>query len=112
MYFDDIDTAALNGAVHLDHAAFIRLWDLCDRHNVRVLGDVHTHPGANVGQSGIDEDNPLVARPGHVALIVPHFGTHPVKAREVGVYEYLGDDGWYAAPTIARRRRLRIGWLW
>jgi proteasome lid subunit RPN8/RPN11 len=111
VYFDDIEREALTGAVRLSHAAFVRLWDLCDARGVRVLGDVHTHPGEYVAQSGIDEDNPLVARPGHVALIVPHLGTRRVDASDVGVYEYRGDDGWYVAPAHLRPRRLRIGWL-
>jgi hypothetical protein len=111
MYFDDLDPGALTGAVHLSHAAFVRLWDLCDAGGALVLGDVHTHPGGFVAQSGIDEDNPLVARAGHVALIVPHLGTRQVGASDVGVFEYRGEDGWYAAPPHVRRRRLRIGWF-
>ena len=45
-----------------------------------VIGDVHTHPGRGVHQSGIDAGNPMIAQEGHVALIVPDFAKHPIGA--------------------------------
>lgn len=111
VYFDDIDPNCLTGGITLAGTAFGRLWDLCDQHQVRVVGDVHTHPGGWVGQSGTDRDNPMVARAGHVALIVPHLARRPVRARRVGVHEYLGEDGWRSAHGRAAARLLYIGWF-
>ncbi len=36
----------------------------------------------------------MIARVGHIAIIVPELATRPVSPSEIGVHEYLGDDGW------------------
>ena len=104
VYFDDVEPESLNGAVHLTLAGYSRVWELCADQGVEVLGDVHTHPGDGVRQSQVDQDNPLVARPGHIALIVPRFARGRITPREVGVYEYRGDDGWRDRPGSIRHR--------
>lgn len=105
VYFDDLEPGSLNGAVHLTHIAYSRLWELCREIGLEVLGDVHTHPGLIVSQSHIDEDNPLVAQVGHVAMIVPHYAQGSIVAADVGVYEYQGDEGWAARPGGVVHRR-------
>jgi len=109
-YFDDLDPGCLTGGITLAGTAFGRLWDLCDQHQVRVAGDVHTHPGGWVGQSSIDRNNPMVARIGHLALIIPGLAQRLVRAGQVGVHEYLGDDGWHSTHGRAAARLLYIGW--
>lgn len=93
-YFDDLDPKCLVGNIHIRASGFSRLWDLCDAEGLRVVADMHTHPGSSVAQSSIDRANPMIAREGHVAVIVPHYGTRPVRAKEVCVHEYRGDRGW------------------
>ena len=93
-YFDDLDPKCLVGNIHIRASGFSRLWDLCDAEGLRVVADMHTHPGTSVAQSAIDRANPMIAREGHIALIVPHYGTRSVQAREVGVHEYRGERGW------------------
>lgn len=93
-YYDDLDTQSLTGGVTFGFKGFVPLWDLCDHSELRVIGDVHTHGGDSVSQSAIDRANPMIARAGHVALIVPHLAAKPVRPREVGVHRYLGDRGW------------------
>ena len=93
-YFDDLDPECLVGNIHIRASGFSKLWDLCDVESLRVVADIHTHPGTSVAQSSIDQANPMIAREGHLALIVPHYGTRPVQASEVGVHEYRGDRGW------------------
>lgn len=90
-YFDDLDPHCLVGNIHIRSVGFTKLWQLCEEAGLRVLADVHTHPGASVAQSGTDLTNPMIAREGHLALIVPHYATRPVTARVVGVHEYRGD---------------------
>jgi hypothetical protein len=94
VYFDDLEPGSLNGAVHLTTSAYSELWAMCRDLAVEVLGDIHTHPGDMIGQSHIDEDNPLVAQAGHIALIVPHYARGTIDLRRTGVYEYRGDAGW------------------
>lgn len=111
-YFDDLDPDCLRGNILIDGRAFSRLWDICERDNLIVAGDVHTHPGASVQQSTIDRDHPMIARAGHVALIIPHLAVGGVHPRRIGVHEYQGDDGWVswfgrdAAARISVRRWL------
>jgi len=97
-YFDDLEPASLNGAVHLTTACYADLNRLCSRLGVEVLADIHTHPGDFIHQSTIDEENPLVAVPGHVAIIVGHFAQNGAGLGDIGCYRYDGDDGWSRLP--------------
>ena len=108
-YFDDLDPECLVGNIHIRASGFSKLWDLCDAEMLRVIADIHTHPGTSVAQSCTDRANPMVAREGHLALIVPHYGTRPVQAREVGVHEYRGDCGWASWFGSRAEHILRIG---
>jgi len=105
-YFDDLEPTSLNGAVHLTTVGYAQLWKKCRELGVEVLADVHTHPGQHVGQSSIDQENPLIAQRGHVAIIVPNFAGQDVGFDAVGVYGYHGDDGWRTEPSRLRHRRL------
>ncbi len=112
-YFDDLDPRCLTGNIHFHGLAFSKLWDICESEGLVVVADVHTHPGASVHQSALDVENPMVARAGHIALIVPHLATRSVRPRQVGVHQYLGDDGWKS--WFGREAAARIGvrrWLW
>jgi len=104
VYLDDLDPQCLVGGIEFDGLAYSKLWDLCDAEDKRVIGDVHTHPGASVRQSDIDAANPMLAKAGHVALIVPHFATRPTAAREVGVHRYDGErwEAWFGDEAAQR----------
>jgi len=89
-YFDDLDATSLAGGIALSGLAFSKLWDLCDAENLRVLADVHSHPRRWVEQSSIDQAHPMIARAGHVGLIVPDYAQGRVRAKAVGVHTYDG----------------------
>ena len=108
-YFNDLDPECLVGNIHIRASGFSKLWDLCDTKRLRVIADVHTHPGTSDVQSSIDRANPMIAREGYMALIVPHYGTRPVQARDVGVHQYRGDRGWESWFGSRAGRVLRIG---
>lgn len=110
VYFDDLDPGCLTGAITLSGSAYPPLWDLCDQYKLRVVGDVHTHPGNGVTQSPIDQGNPMIARTGHISLIVPHLAQHPTRAAQVGLHQYLGDAGWHSSLAADASRSLYIGW--
>jgi proteasome lid subunit RPN8/RPN11 len=105
--YDDLDPAALeSGAVVLHAIAYARLWEYCRDYCLDVLGDVHTHPGNDVRQSCIDRQNPTLPNAGHLALIVPRFGSMRAwSLREIGVYEYCGDYRW---ETTGGRAQIRL----
>lgn len=94
VYYDELDQAVYDSGVCVLHGdAFSRLWAVCRRRGLTVVADVHTHPGG-AGQSWSDRTNPMVARAGHIALIIPNFARPPVSMSEVGVYQYRGDHQW------------------
>jgi proteasome lid subunit RPN8/RPN11 len=107
--YDDIDPHALDtGIVRLDGSHFGKLWDFCSAKGLMVLADVHTHPGGS-GQSSSDQANPIIARAGHIALIIPNFASWPVRRREVGIYRYLGAARWETIPAGRHTRFFHIG---
>lgn len=108
IYFDDLDPECLQGNIRLDGRAFSKLWDLCEAEDRVVVADVHTHPGHFVRQSSIDAANPMVARTGHVALIVPHLATRRVRPSDVGIHLYEGDAGWTSWTGGQAARRLFV----
>jgi len=105
VYFDDLEPESLNGAVHLTTTAYTALWALCREFDLEVFADVHTHPSGHIRQSHIDEDNPLVARRGHIAIIIPHYAQQHSGLADVGIYEYRGDDGWAQHTRGVSHRR-------
>jgi proteasome lid subunit RPN8/RPN11 len=108
VYLDDLDPNCLTGAIEFDGLAYSKLWDICSAEGRRVIGDIHTHPGASVRQSSIDADNPMIAQAGHVAVIVPDYAQYAIAVRDVGVHRYYG-DGWETWTGKAASRRLLIG---
>lgn len=104
--YDDIDADAYQrGAIAFHAAGYAALWRHCERTGLQVLADAHTHPGAGVGQSHIDQRHPMLPVLGHTALILPHFADTPWwSLNAVGVYEYLGNFRWHSHPPGPRRR--------
>lgn len=109
VYLDDLDPDCLVGGIHFDGMAYRRLRQEAIEREARVVADVHTHPGDRVEQSRTDQDNPMVARAGHIALIIPNFSALPVTADQVGVHEYLGDRGWRSWFGHDARKLLYVG---
>ena len=109
-YYDDFDSTCLDsGIVIFDGVGFGPLWELCRQTELNVLADLHTHGGPGPArQSPLDRDNPMIAQPGHVALIVPHFATD-FRMRDVGVYEYLGSHRWHEHSAAGAGRFLYTG---
>ena len=101
--YDDLDERALETGIITFHAAgFVRLWEICKREGLIVFADVHTHPTDWVEQSRSDRTHPMVAQPGHLALILPNFARRNRSALNgAAVYEYLGNHKWKAASPIA-----------
>jgi len=107
VYLDDLDPDCLTGGIEFDGLAYSKLWDICDAEQRVVVGDAHTHPGSSVRQSCTDAQNPMVARQGHVALIIPDFAARPVHPPEVGVHRYNG-SAWQTWTGNDAARRLFI----
>jgi proteasome lid subunit RPN8/RPN11 len=108
--FDDLDPDALNGAISIRGTAFARLWEICAERGLRVVADVHTHPGNGVAQSRIDAANPMIAHRGHLGIILPHFATRAPHPREAGVHVYMGDRTWRSHYGDDAAHRIRLTW--
>ncbi len=96
VYFDDLDPNCLRGDIHLAGSAYGPLRDYCRATGTTVVADVHTHGGTGIHQSYVDVSNPMIAREGHLALIVPHLAQQRYSPHEIGMHEYLGEKGWRA----------------
>ena len=106
--YDDLDPTALDsGVVVIQGAAFVLLWDFCARHKVKVIADVHTHPTDWTRQSYSDRTNPVIAQPGHLAIILPRYAqaSRPSLAG-AGILEYLGDHQWRDWPANSGRIKI------
>jgi hypothetical protein len=111
--YDDLDPNAYEGGAIAFHAVgHAALWEHCRKMGLRVLADIHTHPRTYVGQSSIDQRNPMIPLQGHIALIVPNFAnTSWWTLGSVGVYEYLGDFEWRNHSNSDCRPRVKLA-LW
>jgi hypothetical protein len=111
--YDSLDPHAYqSGAIAFHAPGYAALWQYCRQHKLEVLADVHTHPGANVCQSPIDQNNPMVPVVGHAAMILPHFArTWWWSLQSVGVYEYLGHFNWRTHRPSENPQRITLS-LW
>jgi proteasome lid subunit RPN8/RPN11 len=109
VFYDDLDPRAYASGVCVLHAdAFDALWRTCRARGLTVVADVHTHP-YGAGQSLADRQNPMVARVGHIALIVERFAADPVWRHRLGVYRYEGSHRWSNLSGWAARTFLETG---
>ena len=104
IFYDDLEPHAYSTGVCVLHGdAFAKLWAVCREKKLTVVADVHTHPGIAI-QSPTDESNPMIARAGHVAIIVPNYASWPIPAKRLGIYEYRGQHEWFdRSPTNSDR---------
>lgn len=94
VFYDDLDPDAYKTGVCVLHGdAFAKLWAVCRERGLTVVADVHTH-GAAAVQSHSDRTNPMVARAGHIAIIVPNMARRPIQHAALGIYEYCGQHEW------------------
>jgi len=107
--YDDLDKKCLDtGIVHFDGRHFGALWELCKARGLTVIADIHVHPGG-VQQSESDRAYPMIARAGHLALILPEFAAGRISRADVGIYRYRGAKQWDDIPARARHGFFYIG---
>lgn len=109
-YYDDLDPASLTGMITFGADGYTALAARCRRDGLRVVADIHTHPGRRVAQSLTDATHPMLAVDGHVALIAPHYAHHVTAAADLGVHvrehgRWTSSYGPQAAALVCIRRR-------
>ncbi|WP_292124149.1 Mov34/MPN/PAD-1 family protein [Mesorhizobium sp.] len=108
VFYDEIDPNAFDtGIIEIDGGSMADLWNICRERGEVVVADVHTHPGS-AGQSESDRLHPMIAEPGHIAMILPRFAAEPIRFEEIGLYRYLGRFRWTALKRSLLRPTLRI----
>ncbi|RKE83272.1 hypothetical protein [Rhizobium sp. AG855] len=96
LYYDDIDPNALKtGIVRLSGSAMSAVWEVCESEQLEVLADVHTHSGSSE-QSRSDQQYPMIATSGHIAMIIPRFARSMFDLSGVGHFRYRGAKKWDA----------------
>ncbi len=94
LVYDELDPESFNrDYVQLETAAFSRLWEWCDRRQLQVVADVHTHSWGP-RQSDSDRAFPMIALAGHIALIVPRFAQGEPNPVDVSLNVYRGGGRW------------------
>ena len=107
--FDDLDPLCLTGAIHFRASGYSVLWDLAEKEALTVVADIHTHPDDDVRQSITDQQNPMIDRDGHIAIIAPHFAAGEVELANCGVFQHLGERRWISIPLDSRPRVIEVG---
>ncbi len=92
-FYDDLDPACLTGGITFSADGYTALGVIC-RDGLRVVADIHTHPASWVDQSRIDAAHPMVALPGHIALIAPRYAKQPVAISDLGAHVFGGTGQW------------------
>lgn len=109
VFYDELDSHAYaSGVCILEADTFEALWAHCRHTGLSVLADIHTHGGRAI-QSEADRQNPMIARAGHLALIVPDFARGPVWRHRLGVYQYCGSHQWNDLSGWGARAILKTG---
>lgn len=109
LFYDDIDpTCFKNGFVEFDGKNFGDVWKICRNEKLEVVADVHVHPGG-YWQSSSDQENPMMPRAGHLALILPDYASGNNRPGWIGIYEYKGNSSW-KNHTPDGAKFFYIGW--
>lgn len=108
LFYDDVDPSCFKrGFVEFDGRRFGTVWKICRDTRMSVVADVHVHP-FGYQQSSSDRQNPMIAKIGHTAVILPDYARGKCLPAEIGVYEYLGNRRW--KDRSAHEHVLHIGW--
>jgi proteasome lid subunit RPN8/RPN11 len=89
-FYDDLDPGSLTGGITFNAVGYSALGIICREHQLRVIADIHTHPGGWVEQSDTDSSHPMTALPGHVAFIDPNFARGPICPEHLGAHRFDG----------------------
>jgi proteasome lid subunit RPN8/RPN11 len=108
VYYDDLDPDAYaSGVVILHGTSFGPLWDACRVQNLQVVADIHVHPGS-AHQSQADREHPMIAKTGHLAMILPDMAAGPIRPDRIGLYRYRGRHRWQTLGHHRLARHVKI----
>jgi hypothetical protein len=95
LFLDDFgDTERRQGYHRSTREAVAAAFDRLRETGQVIVADVHTHPEAWVGLSGLDMAHPIEFRVGLLAIVIPHFALGGPTVGSIGVHRYLGQGEW------------------
>lgn len=108
LFFDDLapDSYGPDG-IRLSARNFATLWAVCREERLSVVADIHVHCGPP-RQSAADRTNPMIAQPGHVAIILPFLARRTIEPELVGLFRYRGGHDWDDLGGAGARRYFGI----
>jgi hypothetical protein len=111
IFYDDLDANAYSsGVCILEADSFETLWAHCRTTGLKVVADAHLHGNnGRARQSSSDRTNPMIAKPGHLALIMPRLAKRPIWRHHLGVYQYLGSHRWMDLSGWQARSIVKTG---
>jgi hypothetical protein len=71
-----------------------------------IIADLHTHPRSWVGQSQLDEANPIEFRKGLPAVVLPWFAQGEPSLQSCGVHIYEGGGKWLSLGEDGKKQLL------
>jgi hypothetical protein len=95
-------------AVAVDSAELHRLNVWLFDNNLRLIAQIHSHPGAAY-HSATDDAFPIATTAGSLSLVVPDFACRPFDLRECSVYRLSAQGVWLPLPTSHVLSLIEIG---
>lgn len=84
----DADTDG--GAVHTSATANAQAIRVMVDTPLLYLGQAHSHPGAHVGHSAVDDADTFARCDGVISVVVPWFGRYGLRLEQCGVHRHIG----------------------
>lgn len=86
-------------AVLIDGDELHRLNVWLHEHRLKLIAQLHTHPGAAY-HSELDNTIPVVATRGAFSLVIPDFARGPADLEEYAVYRLGAEDRWVEVGPV------------
>ena len=77
------------------------------RHQLRLIAQLHTHPGSAY-HSDTDDAIPIMAARGGLSLVIPDFARGPAELRTYAVYRLGEDARWHAVDQQAVQELIQV----
>jgi len=95
-------------SLELSELAKYKLYETLHRERLRLIALIHTHPGAWVDLSDVDQQNQVCSRVGFWSLVIPWYARRPWRMTAIGVHVRT-QCGWYRLTRNEVGHRVRIG---
>lgn len=103
----DNQSTELGLSVSISGEALHRLNIYLFKNNLRLLAQIHSHPGPAY-HSETDDSFPVTTQLGSFSIVVPYFGSIPFSLNTVAVYRLSQENDWSLVPLEELKRFFEI----